>query len=208
MHYLTIAEAAEALHLSVPTIKRYIYEGKLRSTKLPGGQHRIPQSEIDRILSPDAASGAHVEETAPPSLAERVAVLERWVTDLEMEVERLTAALEVVSRYCALHIGEAPPADEKAARPPSRHRLLVLGPGCRRCDSLYGLVQRALLAGGYRNVSVERVKDLDGITDFGPVLTPALVMDDAVILAGRIPSERDLRRILERHLGPPQPPDR
>ena len=118
MHYLTIAEAAEALHLSVPTIKRYIYEGKLRSTKLPGGQHRIPQSEIDRILSPDAASGAHVEETAPPSLAERVAVLERWVTDLEMEVERLTAALEVVSRYCALHIGEAPPADRLRPLPP------------------------------------------------------------------------------------------
>ncbi|NLB97219.1 MAG: helix-turn-helix domain-containing protein [Armatimonadetes bacterium] len=66
MHYLTIAEAAEALHLSVPTIKRYIYEGKLRSTKLPGGQHRIPQSEIDRILSPEAAPGARMEEAAPP----------------------------------------------------------------------------------------------------------------------------------------------
>ncbi|HOJ21442.1 MAG TPA: thioredoxin family protein [Armatimonadota bacterium] len=207
MHYLTIAEAAEALHLSVPTIKRYIYEGKLRSTKLPGGQHRIPQSEIDRILSPEAAPGARMEEAAPPSLAERIAVLERWVTELESEVERLTAALEVVSRYCALHVGDAPHADEKAARSPSHHRLLVLGPGCRRCDTLYDLVQRALLAGGYRNVSVERVKDLDGIAGFGPVLTPALVMDGTVIVAGRIPSGHDLQGILERHLGPPNPPE-
>jgi excisionase family DNA binding protein len=45
MDYLTVSEAADVLQLSVPTIKRYIYEGKLKSTKLPGGQHRIARSE-------------------------------------------------------------------------------------------------------------------------------------------------------------------
>ena len=42
-------------------------------------------------------------------------------------------------------------------------------------------------------MSVERVKDLDGIAGFGPVLTPALVMDGTVIVAGRIPSGTTLR---------------
>lgn len=201
MSYLTIAEAAEALHLSVPTIKRYVYEGKLKSTKLPGGQHRIPQSEIARLLSPEgAAPEARAEETPPPSPDERIEVLERWVTELETEIERLTAALEVVSRYCALHAEAAPQAEGAASGTRSRHRIQVLGPGCRRCDTLYDLVRRALVAGGYENAVVERVKDLDGIAGFGPVLTPALVMDGAIVLTGRIPNEPALRALLAEHL--------
>ena len=43
-------EAAFQLRISFPTIKQWIYAGKIRSTQTPGGHHRIPQSEIDRFL--------------------------------------------------------------------------------------------------------------------------------------------------------------
>jgi len=43
-------EAALQLRISFPTIKQWIYAGKIRSTQTPGGHHRIPQSEIDRFL--------------------------------------------------------------------------------------------------------------------------------------------------------------
>jgi molybdopterin-binding protein len=43
-------EAALQLRISFPTIKQWIYSGKIRSVKTPGGHHRIPQSEVDRLL--------------------------------------------------------------------------------------------------------------------------------------------------------------
>jgi molybdopterin-binding protein len=43
-------EAASQLRISFPTIKQWIYAGKIRSVRTPGGHHRIPQSEVDRYL--------------------------------------------------------------------------------------------------------------------------------------------------------------
>ena len=43
-------EAAVQLRISFPTIKQWIYANKIRSVQTPGGHHRIPQSEIDRLL--------------------------------------------------------------------------------------------------------------------------------------------------------------
>lgn len=47
---LTPRDAALLLHISFPTIKQWIYAGKIRSVKTAGGHHRIPQREIDRLL--------------------------------------------------------------------------------------------------------------------------------------------------------------
>jgi len=43
-------EAALQLRISFPTIKQWIYARKVRSVRTPGGHHRIPQSEVDRLL--------------------------------------------------------------------------------------------------------------------------------------------------------------
>lgn len=43
-------EAANILGISYPTLKQWIYHGKLRSVKTPGGHHRVPESEIDRMI--------------------------------------------------------------------------------------------------------------------------------------------------------------
>ncbi len=47
---LTPREAALQLRISFPTIKQWIYARKIRSVKTPGGHHRIPQVEVDRLL--------------------------------------------------------------------------------------------------------------------------------------------------------------
>jgi molybdopterin-binding protein len=43
-------EAILQLGISFPTIKQWIYARKIKSIRTPGGHHRIPQSEIDRLL--------------------------------------------------------------------------------------------------------------------------------------------------------------
>jgi len=47
MELLKLRVAAEMLSISYPTLKQWIYPGKLRSIKTPGGHHRIARSEID-----------------------------------------------------------------------------------------------------------------------------------------------------------------
>jgi molybdopterin-binding protein len=46
----TPRDAAQVLGISYPTLKRWIYEKKIRSVKTAGGHHRIPEKEVDRFL--------------------------------------------------------------------------------------------------------------------------------------------------------------
>lgn len=197
MRHLTVSEAAEALHLSVPTIKRYIYDGKLKSIKLPGGQHRIPEREIERLLALGGRGAEASETTAETvgSLEQRILMLERWVTELEAEVERLSAALQVVSRYCAR---KCPSVAAAMGEPPEQEprRVTILGPGCRRCNALHTLAARVLRGAGRADVVVERVTNLDDIAAYGPVLTPALIVGDEVVIEGRVPTEEALKDLL------------
>jgi molybdopterin-binding protein len=43
-------EAASILGISYPTLKQWIYRNKLKTVKTPGGHHRVPESEIDRLI--------------------------------------------------------------------------------------------------------------------------------------------------------------
>ena len=47
---MKLRDAALELGISVPTLKQWIYKKKIRSFQTVGGHHRIPQSEIDRLL--------------------------------------------------------------------------------------------------------------------------------------------------------------
>lgn len=42
-------DAARVAGVSYPTLKQWIYKGKIRSTKTAGGHHRIARSEIERV---------------------------------------------------------------------------------------------------------------------------------------------------------------
>ena len=47
---LTVSEAAERLGVAYSTLKQWIYNGAVRTTRTAGGHHRIADSEIERLL--------------------------------------------------------------------------------------------------------------------------------------------------------------
>jgi molybdopterin-binding protein len=49
MELLRLSDAAHEVSISYPTLKQWIYQGKIHSVKTPGGHHRIPRSEVERI---------------------------------------------------------------------------------------------------------------------------------------------------------------
>ena len=53
---LTPMQAARVAGVSYPTIKQWIYRGKIQTTKTAGGHYRIPRSEIERVTGRSAAA--------------------------------------------------------------------------------------------------------------------------------------------------------
>ena len=51
MDLLTPREAAHRLGVSYPTLKQWIYKGSIRTRRTAGGHHRVPDTEIDRLLA-------------------------------------------------------------------------------------------------------------------------------------------------------------
>ena len=51
MALLTARAAAERLGVGYSTIKRWVRNGKVRTTRTEGGHHRVADSEIERLLA-------------------------------------------------------------------------------------------------------------------------------------------------------------
>jgi molybdopterin-binding protein len=66
MDYLGVREAAQRLGVSYPTVKQWIYHGKIRTVKTVGGHHRIAQSEIDRLLFQQGRQAQPATHSRPP----------------------------------------------------------------------------------------------------------------------------------------------
>jgi hypothetical protein len=78
-------------------------------------------------------------------------------------------------------------------------RVVILGPGCSQCNRLEQLVMQVL---GELNLaaSVERVRDLREIANFGFVRTPALVINGKVVASGTVPTARKVMECLNQEL--------
>ena len=63
----------------------------------------------------------------------------------------------------------------------------VLGPGCANCVTLERRTREALAGLGLDAV-VEKVTDDAQIASYGVLRTPGLVVDDRVVLQGRVPT--------------------
>lgn len=57
----SVRDAAKILGISYPTLKQWIYKGRITTVKTQGGHHRIPETEIDRLL-PSTPGNPPIEE--------------------------------------------------------------------------------------------------------------------------------------------------
>jgi small redox-active disulfide protein 2 len=74
-------------------------------------------------------------------------------------------------------------------------KLQILGSGCAKCNELAERTQAAATALSLE-YGLEKVSDLKAIMGFGVIRTPALVVDETVKVAGRVPSVDELIALL------------
>lgn len=68
-----------------------------------------------------------------------------------------------------------------------KKEIRILGTGCPKCIKLAELTEQAAIQLGI-DYELEKVTDINDIISYGVMLTPALVVDGEVKIAGSIPS--------------------
>jgi small redox-active disulfide protein 2 len=73
--------------------------------------------------------------------------------------------------------------------------IKVLGTGCARCKSLEKVAIQAVEELSL-DATVEKVEDIQKIMEYAVMRTPALVVDEKVVMSGQVPSVAQLKELL------------
>ena len=73
--------------------------------------------------------------------------------------------------------------------------IKVLGSGCTNCQNLEKAAREAVASLGV-DATIEHVTDPAEIAAYGVMRTPALVVDDDVVMSGRVPTTQTVRELL------------
>ena len=74
-------------------------------------------------------------------------------------------------------------------------KIEILGTGCPKCKKLTKLTEEAVNELGV-SAEIIKVTDIIKIIDYGVMITPALVIEGDVKMAGKIPSREEIKNKL------------
>ena len=73
--------------------------------------------------------------------------------------------------------------------------IKVLGPGCAKCKTRFGIIQRVVNDNNI-DATVTKVEDIMEIMSYNIISTPAVVVDGEVKIKGHVPTESEIRKML------------
>ncbi len=71
----------------------------------------------------------------------------------------------------------------------------ILGPGCANCKKLERTTRDAIAELGL-DATLEKVEDYPTIAAYGILATPGLVVDETVVVSGRVPKLAEVKDLL------------
>jgi small redox-active disulfide protein 2 len=74
-------------------------------------------------------------------------------------------------------------------------KLKIYGSGCSKCNLLTQHAEAAAQALGL-SYDIEKVTDVNAIIDAGVMRTPALAVNDNIVVEGAVPSAKQLKKYL------------
>jgi small redox-active disulfide protein 2 len=72
-------------------------------------------------------------------------------------------------------------------------KIEILGTGCSKCNKTKEIVEKVLKNTGIE-AEVVKVEDIETILKYGVMITPAVVVDGDVKVAGKVPDEKEVRK--------------
>ena len=74
-------------------------------------------------------------------------------------------------------------------------KIEILGAGCPKCKQLTANVEAAVKELNLE-AQVSKVSDIDQITSYGVMMTPALAIDGKVVAVGKVLSKEEIRKLI------------
>lgn len=74
-------------------------------------------------------------------------------------------------------------------------QIKILGPGCKNCVTLERVTRDAVAELGI-DAQITKVTDYADIASYGILSTPGLVVDEQVVLSGRVPTKGHVKELL------------
>jgi small redox-active disulfide protein 2 len=75
-------------------------------------------------------------------------------------------------------------------------KIQILGSGCPKCKQTEANARQAAKELGL-DVEIEKITDINEITDFGIIATPGLAVNGKVKFSGKIPSIEEVKEVLK-----------
>ncbi len=75
-------------------------------------------------------------------------------------------------------------------------KIEILGMGCSKCNQLEERAKDAVKELGIE-AEVIKVQDINAITNYGVLVTPALVVDGVVKVAGKLPKIEEIKKLIQ-----------
>lgn len=76
--------------------------------------------------------------------------------------------------------------------------IKILGTGCPKCKTLEKLTKEAITQLNLK-AEIVKVEDITEILNHGVMMTPALVINEQVVLAGRVPSVNEIKELITKN---------
>lgn len=73
--------------------------------------------------------------------------------------------------------------------------IKILGTGCAKCKTTQAVVEKVVTESGVQ-ATITKVEDIMDIMKYNIMSTPAVVVDEAIKIKGRVPSESEVRQAL------------
>ena len=115
--FLTPNQAAKVLNVSLVTLKKFIYSGKIRTLKTPGGHHRILRADLFSMQT----KSPHVPDLTADLMFKSVNdIIDELISDLDVQRKHYSEHASAVSKIsmeiaCALKLSPKTKAHLKVA---------------------------------------------------------------------------------------------
>nr|WP_320120485.1 thioredoxin family protein [uncultured Marinifilum sp.] len=75
--------------------------------------------------------------------------------------------------------------------------IKVLGPGCKKCGTLAEATKKAVEELSV-DANITKIDDMVQILSYGVMSTPALVINEKVVVSGKVPSVAEIKGFIEK----------
>lgn len=71
-----------------------------------------------------------------------------------------------------------------------------MGPGCAKCKTTYQVIEKVIKENNL-DVKLTKVDDIMEMMNYNIMTTPAVVVDEVVKMKGQVPTESDVKKLLD-----------